>query len=400
MHLTANISVPQKNFIAIDLHSDNAVICVRRNALNKAGELVGKNIWCGLVSIRDGLDSFVKALLPYCQDFDHVAVVESTYNWYCLADIFEERGWLLRIADPSTVSQANLKSSKDRTDAQYLAERLRVGSLKHYLPLSYSSRALWDLCRYRMAMVQDCASLKIKLINLYRNQLSKNLLVADLLDRCRNHMQSNYRFDPDILEEFKDPNIRLRVAFEVSRIAMLEEMIEECNAEIQKQCKDQELVKLCKTIPGCGPVLSAVICTEIGTMQRFKSAGDFMSYCRLCSTSKLSNGKSKGLGNAKNGNAYLSWAFTEVAQYASRNPVIREILQRLLRKYGGLRVKAIRTLAAKIARVTFYVLKNKQPFYAAKCFGIELTKSIKKKLTHKTLREDAAVVLPTVAGQA
>ena len=86
-------------------------------------------------------------------------------------------------------------------------------------------------------------------------------------------------------------------------------------------------------------------------MQRFKSAGDFVSYCRLCSTSKLSNGKSKGLGNAKNGNAYLSWAFTEVAQYASRNPVIREILQRLLRKYGGLRVKAIRTLAAKIARV-------------------------------------------------
>lgn len=124
-------------------------------------------------------------------------------------------------------------------------------------------------------------------------------------------------------------------------------MIEECNAEIQKQCKDQELVKLCKTIPGCGPVLSAVICTEIGTMQRFKSAGDFVSYCRLCSTSKLSNGKSKGLGNAKNGNAYLSWAFTEVAQYASRNPVIREILQRLLRKYGGLRVKVIRTLAPK-----------------------------------------------------
>lgn len=154
-------------------------------------------------------------------------------------------------------------------------------------------------------MVQDCASLKIKLINLYRNQLSKNVRVADLLERCRPHMQPNYRFDPDILEEFKDPNIRLRVAFEVSRIAMLEEMIEECNAEIQKQCKYQELVKLCKTIPGCGPVLSAVICTEIGTMQRFKSAGDFVFYCRLCSTSKLSNGKSKGLGNAKNGNAYL-----------------------------------------------------------------------------------------------
>ena len=268
MHLTANISVPQKNFIAIDLHSDNAVICVRRNALNKAGELVGKNIWCGRVSIRDGLDNFIKVLVPHCQDFDHVAVVESTYNWYCLADAFEERGWLLRVADPSTVSQANLKSSDDRIEAQYLAERQRVGSLKHYLPLNYSSRALRDLCRYRMAMVQDCASLKIKLSNLYRNQLSKNVRVADLLERCQPHMQPNYRFNSDSLEEFKDRNIRLRVAFEISRIAMLEEMIEECNAEIQKQCKDQELVKLCKTIPGCGPVLSAVICTEIGTRQK------------------------------------------------------------------------------------------------------------------------------------
>ena len=92
---------------------------MRRNALNKAGELVGKNIWCGRVSIRDGLDNFIKALLPYCQDFDHVAVVESTYNWYCLADVFEERGWLLRIADPSTVSQATwdegTKNGPDRS---------------------------------------------------------------------------------------------------------------------------------------------------------------------------------------------------------------------------------------------------------------------------------------------
>lgn len=53
MHLTANISIPQKNFIAIDLHSDNAVICVRRNALNKAGELVGKNI-----ELRSSLRNF------------------------------------------------------------------------------------------------------------------------------------------------------------------------------------------------------------------------------------------------------------------------------------------------------------------------------------------------------
>lgn len=61
MHLTANISVPQKNFIAIDLHSDNAVICVRRNALNNAGELVGKNIWCGAVGSASVTDSTISS---------------------------------------------------------------------------------------------------------------------------------------------------------------------------------------------------------------------------------------------------------------------------------------------------------------------------------------------------
>jgi hypothetical protein len=126
-------------------------------------------------------------------------------------------------------------------DPVFMSKGMRVGSLKHYLPLSYSSQALRELCRYRMSMVQDCASLKIKLTNLSRNQLSINLRVADHLAPCRPHMQSNYRFNPDILEEFWAPNILLQVAFEISRIAMFEEILEECNVEIQKRCKDQEL---------------------------------------------------------------------------------------------------------------------------------------------------------------
>lgn len=59
MHLTANISIPQKNFSAIDLHSDNAVICVRRNALNKAGELVGKIF--GVVGSASVTDSTISS---------------------------------------------------------------------------------------------------------------------------------------------------------------------------------------------------------------------------------------------------------------------------------------------------------------------------------------------------
>lgn len=53
----------------------------------------------------------------------------------------------LNIADPSTVCQANLNSSDDYTDAEYLAERLRTNSLKHYEPLNKNTRAVRDVFR-------------------------------------------------------------------------------------------------------------------------------------------------------------------------------------------------------------------------------------------------------------
>ena len=89
---------------------------------------------------------------------------------------------------------------------------------------------------------------------------------------------------------------------------------------------------------------------------------DFVSYCRLAPTSKLSNGKSKGKGNAKNGNAYLSWALTELATLVARfnRPVQRYLERKLAQR--GLRVIAIRSLAAKLARCVYQLLRKKEPF--------------------------------------
>lgn len=145
----------------------------------------------------------------------------------------------------------------------------------------------------------------------------------------------------------------------------------------QVNANQSSLTSYAIRIPRCGHVLAAVVATEIGSMERFAGAADFVSYCRLCSTSKLSNGKSKGLGNAKNGNAYLSWAFTEIAQHALKNKAIRAVFDRLLKKYHGLRVKAIRTLATKIVRAAYYVLKNEKPFELVKCFDCSQPSSMR-----------------------
>ena len=111
------------------------------------------------------------------------------------------------------------------------------------------------------------------------------------------------------------------------------------------------------------------IITEIGDISRFRTMGEFVSYCRLAPASKLSNGKSKGQGNAKNGNAYLSWALTELATLMARyNKSIQHYLERKVKK-TGLRVIGIRALAAKLARCVYQVLRKKEAFDLLLAFG-------------------------------
>lgn len=368
-HTATRATTTEKFFIGIDLHSTNAVVCVKVNQINKSGQISSKQIWQGRVSIMDGPERLVHALEPYCNNTDHIAVVESTYNWYFLADAFENRAWTLNIADPSTVSQANIKASDDYTDAAYLAERLRTNSLKHYVPLDKNARAIRDQCRFRMDLMQRRASCKIKLVNLYRNHLSKKVSADSLFKKIELSIGQDFSVNPSLIEDFTHENTRHEVSMELEQIALLSRQIQLLDERIQADCKQEELAALCKTIPGCGPVLSSIVSSEIGRIERFPTAGDFVSYCRLCPTSKLSNGKSKGLGNAKNGNAYLSWALTEIATLCVRFcPLCKRVYDRYFNR-SGLRVKAIRTVAAKIARALFYVLKNKQPFDANRCFA-------------------------------
>ena len=84
----------------------------------------------------------------------------------------------------------------------------------------------------------------------------------------------------------------------------------------------------------------------------------------------------KGLGNAKNGNAYLSWAMTELTNLMIRfNKTSAQVYARLLKKYAKLRVKAIHSLAARIARGVYQALKKNEPFDEVLCFGFRASEA-------------------------
>lgn len=83
------------------------------------------------------------------------------------------------------------------------------------------------------------------------------------------------------------------------------------------------------TVPGIGKILALTIMFETGDIKRFSDVGKYVSYCRCVRSNRISNGRSKGGGNSKNGNKYLSWAYVEAANFAIRGyPYVRRYYQK------------------------------------------------------------------------
>src|SRR4029079_19220438 len=124
---------------------------------------------------------------------------------------------------------------------------------------------------------------------------------------------------------------------------------------------------LLQTTPGIGEYLGLTILYEIGDINRFPTVKDFLSYCRLVKGTVASAGKIKGLRGAKLGNPYLRWAFGEAAVIAKRDHrTIGQLAQRLEEQMGGNKFKANTVVAIKLARATYFMLKNKTVFDPAR----------------------------------
>lgn len=80
-------------------------------------------------------------------------------------------------------------------------------------------------------------------------------------------------------------------------------------------------VCILKTKAGISDVLAATIMLETGNIARFPGVGHFSFYCRCGESKRISHGKKRSEGDARNGNRYLAWAFIEVAAEVLRSCV-------------------------------------------------------------------------------
>lgn len=169
---------------------------------------------------------------------------------------------------------------------------------------------------------------------------------------------------------FSYPQLVLSVQSNIAVIRFLTEMIKDIEKEVMPQVKLRNEFKSLLTIPGIGDILGLTIMLEVGDINRFPKVGDYSSYCRCVKAERLSNGKSKRDGNRKNGNKYLSWAYVEAAHFARRHcPDAQRFYQRKMAKKNE--VVAVKALSNKIARASYYVMRDQVPFDEAKLFRVQ-----------------------------
>ena len=137
---------------------------------------------------------------------------------------------------------------------------------------------------------------------------------------------------------------------------------------IKPHAKLREKFQLLKTIPGIGNILALTIMLEVGEIGRFPKVGNYSSYCRCVKSEKISNKKKKGENNRKNGNKYLSWAYVEAANFAIRfSPEAQKFYQRKMAKTD--KIVATKALGNKLARASYYIMRDRVPYDSSKLFG-------------------------------
>jgi transposase len=335
-------------FCGIDLHSNNSVVVVT----DETDKVLVKR------RCSNDLSKILALLAPHRDELSGV-VVESTYNWYWLVDGLMAAGYAVKLANTVAMKQYNgLKHSDDETDAAHLAHLLRLG----ILPTGYihppAERALRDLARKRIQLVRSRTQHVLAVENILARSTGSRLS-ATAIKRLAAGDTGTLGIAADVA---------LAVEANLAVIATLNLEIGKLEARLLEGVKLRPDYARLKSIPGIGEVLAIVIMLETGDVARFAQVGHFASYARCVSSIRLSNGRKKGEGNTKNGNAYLVWAFIEAANFARRySEEARSFFDRKKARTNS--IVATKALAHKLARASYHILKEKQPFDVKRCFA-------------------------------
>lgn len=332
----------------IDLHSNNSYIGI----INEENHVMYKD------RRRNELPLILSALAPYKGELKAIAV-ESTFNWYWLVDGLMDAGYPVHLANPAAMKEyKGLKHKDDKKSALWLANLLRLKILPEGYIYPKQGRPVRDLLRKRLHLVRHRTSHILSVKNIFARNLGITIKGDDIKSLTSR----------DIERLISDECHRLALMVSLSTVHHLTCQVEQIEKTIVGKVRLRDEFKGLTHIPGIGTVLGLTIMLEVGDIHRFPEVGNYASYCRCVQSIRTSNDKKTGEGNRKNGNRYLSWAYIEAAHMAKRyHPAIRRYYEKKAAQAHD--IVAIKAVSHKLARASYYVLRDQAVFDEKRLFG-------------------------------
>jgi len=333
-------------YSGIDLHKDNSFI----TTINDAGVVVQ----------QERVPNVPEAVLAYFARAggEHQAVVESTMGWYWLSDLLDAHNIELVLAHAKylkAISYAKVKT--DKVDSHTLATLLRMKLIPQAHKISRQLRDIRDVMRMRLRFVQKRTRCIVAIHTIGRKFNCPITVDAQTI--------------PDILPEAY--TLQLRLLYQ--QITLLTEQILSLEKFLHPLLIPNDDIQRLLWIPGIGKTTAFTIYLELDGIERFTSDKHFVSYCRLVPGAKNSNRSVRQTSGNKDGNKYLKIAFSDIAVRAMQYyPEYRALFRRLARRSNE---PVARTVVAKeIARIVYYILKNKSDYRGLKGQPMSRQKSL------------------------
>jgi len=337
------------HYVGMDLHSNNTVMVI----------IDDDEKWAFKRKFKNNLKEIVQALTPFRASLSGV-VVEATYNWYWLVDGVQKAGYKVHLAHPAKLEgRKGKKHTNDYDSAYYLAHLLRMKNLPEGYIYPAETRGQRDLLRKRSILVRKRTDFILGLINFANRNTGYSISVNELDDYVEHILK----------DEPHDELLYLSGRSSLECVRFLSTQITRLEKVVLMMTQSTPYYKILLTVPGIGKILALTITLETGDIRRFKTSGDYVSYCRGVGCKQISNEKTKGQKNRKSGNRYLAWAFVEAANFSKRScPGAKEFYNRKL-KESKKSVLAIKALASKLARACYYMMRDNAAFEPKRLFN-------------------------------
>ena len=311
----------------------------------------------------------------------------------------------------STAAKNNRKAlhsgrwrKNDPEDAYNIADMMKQGKILYYDATIDNSKRIKDLAKLRKKLSKKLASLKVMVRNnifakffpeidsVYKEIdcpeiicLLKNFPTAEHIRKTtffefntilKSATRLNTHAKKQRIETIWNKaqssigcsyhkSLGIEIGFLLENFLMIKKQLKSIDQEIQTLCKDLEEYKILTSIPGFGHVYASLFLSYIPNINMFKNASQIIKMAGLdleYYDSGETNSKRKV---SKKGNVLLRIALSGAAKASLKNSTFKTWYYNHLKRKGvnaeNKRILKVK-LAAKIARIAFALLKNKESF--------------------------------------